>query len=245
VAASFADKAHSMMNGKVEEQTEAQGAKEVCSQAQKAKEATPPADDFRKLGDFRPKKVNSLSLSQLNWEDLESDREWRTSLLLRGLPRKLCKIGEMEALLKMHHLWDSVQDVRELPIKGTKLGCVILNAKTVSDVPKIAKFFHGCQLGGSTPVGVSFAPMQAKHKAPGSMSRLQGLALPMKQVKQVCGDSGDSTASGSPRASSGGSDAAEDGAPRATQSRRAKSLPRPISPPPGISQHKGTKALVQ
>jgi len=40
------------------------------------------------------------------------------------------------------------------------MGTALLKAKTVEDVPRLAKFFHGRQHGGMTPISVSFAAEQ-------------------------------------------------------------------------------------
>mmetsp|Transcript_123273 Transcript_123273/g.275329 ORF Transcript_123273/g.275329 Transcript_123273/m.275329 type:complete len:329 (-) Transcript_123273:93-1079(-) len=109
----------------------------------------------------RPRKVHDLMMSQLRWEDLASNREWRTALQLRGLPSAMCETRAIKALLESNDLLDLVESVQATPSRG-KFGHVIVNAKAVTGVGKIAKFFHGKRFGGllSIPVSVSFATVQ-------------------------------------------------------------------------------------
>lgn len=109
----------------------------------------------------RPKKVHDLRLTELRWQDISHNLEWRTALHLRGLPRVLCDESAIEALLKAHSLLDAVERIRVQPVRGIKqLGCAVLTAKSVSEVSKLAKFFHGRRFGPSPPVAVSFAPLR-------------------------------------------------------------------------------------
>jgi len=106
-----------------------------------------------------PRYVHDLRLSQLNWDALASNKEKRTALHLRGLPRKLCEVEKLTALLQSNDLGDCVTGVRALPSKSKHIGCVVIHAASVDHVAKLAKFFHGRQFGNSLPVAVSFAPM--------------------------------------------------------------------------------------
>jgi len=113
----------------------------------------------------RPRKVHDLMMSQLRWEDLASNREWRTALQLRGLPKVMCDTRILKAFLESNGLLDLVASVQVMPTKGKQLGCAIVNAKAVRDVPKLAKFFHGRQVcSGGMPISVSFAAIQMKDR---------------------------------------------------------------------------------
>eukprot|EP00425_Heterocapsa_triquetra_P031705 CAMPEP_0195095062 /NCGR_PEP_ID=MMETSP0448-20130528/46610_1 /TAXON_ID=66468 /ORGANISM="Heterocapsa triquestra, Strain CCMP 448" /LENGTH=353 /DNA_ID=CAMNT_0040129193 /DNA_START=57 /DNA_END=1118 /DNA_ORIENTATION=- len=120
-------------------------------------------DSTNKASVAAPRKVFNMQLSQVNWEDLNSSREWRTVLRLRGLPSKLCERGMLEAYLEKIGMRDVVEKVKAVPCTGTgkKVGCALIRAKTVEGVKELAKFFHGRQLGGSL-VAVSFADNQSK-----------------------------------------------------------------------------------
>jgi hypothetical protein len=99
-----------------------------------------------------------LLCEQVKWESLRGGREWRTVLLLRGLPRSLCSKAAMEALLERHGLREGVESIAARPSNG-KIGSVMLRARSVESVPALAKFFHGQQFSsGSPPVAVSYAP---------------------------------------------------------------------------------------
>mmetsp|Transcript_108068 Transcript_108068/g.230753 ORF Transcript_108068/g.230753 Transcript_108068/m.230753 type:complete len:361 (-) Transcript_108068:143-1225(-) len=130
----------------------------------------------------RPRKVHDLMMSQLRWEDLASNREWRTALQLRGLPKVMCDTRILKAFLEANGLLDLVASVRVMPTKGKQLGCAIVNAKAVRDVPKLAKFFHGRQLcSGGMPISVSFAAIQMKDR----QTRLQ------KKIREKAAESND------------------------------------------------------
>jgi hypothetical protein len=111
----------------------------------------------------KPCKVHDLRLSELRWDDLASNREWRTALQLRGLPSAMCETRAIKALLESNGLLDLVESVQATPSRG-KFGHAIVNAKAVTGVGKLARFFHGKRFGSlvSIPVSVSFATVQGK-----------------------------------------------------------------------------------
>jgi hypothetical protein len=120
------------------------------------------ADAPEFISERRPRYVNDLRMSQVRWDDLASNREWRTALHLRGLPKIMCEPGVLRSVLQSQGLLDKVESLRVLPTKGKQLCNVLLNAKSVADVPMLAKFFHGRTFGGSMPVAVSFAARPAR-----------------------------------------------------------------------------------
>jgi len=106
----------------------------------------------------KPRKIHDLRMSQLRWDYLANKREWRTTLHLRGLTKKLMEPKALETLLSLNGLSDAVARIKVVQSRGGKqLGCAILEATSVDQVQKLAKFFHGRQFGGSMPVAVSFA----------------------------------------------------------------------------------------
>lgn len=127
----------------------------------------------------KPRYVHDFRWSSLDWDDLASDREQRSSLHLRGLPLRLCQLGPFMSLMKAHGLSDAIESV-EAPVRvagksktalnpkdarRSKLGCLIVRLRSPSEVRPIAKFFHGRLFGGRMPVAVSFAPLYAPNYA--------------------------------------------------------------------------------
>lgn len=120
--------------------------------------------------DSRPCYVTDLLLSRLRWEDLASQREERTSLRLRGLPPGLCEPARLRTFLASQGLSDAVSSVSTARGIGRRgLGEAIVKARSSADVQRIAKFFHGCRLGNSLPVMVSFAAERGA-RAPGAVA---------------------------------------------------------------------------
>jgi len=125
----------------------------------------------------KPRYVNSLELSTVNWGQLSKKQEWRTALQLRGLPQKLCEGRALEAVLTSAGLMDLVSEVRvtsgpSTGLKRTKFGSAVIHAKSVDTVTKLTKFFHGRQFAGSSlPVAVSFATTQVSSKSQGLSAR--------------------------------------------------------------------------
>lgn len=194
-------------------------------------------------GGSMPVKVSSsLCMSQVRWDDFSGRREWRTALQLRGVPAKLCEPGALEELLKGYGLHASVASVRVVRSKGRGPGCAVIKARSVEDVPALAKFFHGSQFGNSMPIAVSYAAVGddglrrcGKPGAPAKCGTSLGLGEPQwVQKVQRCASSAlmsESTASGSPRGSLAGDDAPSSPvtSPSATQDLDS------IGMPPGLS----------
>jgi len=109
----------------------------------------------------RPQKIMEFRLQEVSWQGLKNKTEWRTSLNLRGLPRKLCDPGALENVMRQNGLMELVSDLRvKPPAAGARLGSAVITACSVDEVPKLAKFFHGRQFGSSAPVAVSFTSSQ-------------------------------------------------------------------------------------
>mmetsp|Transcript_12910 Transcript_12910/g.30208 ORF Transcript_12910/g.30208 Transcript_12910/m.30208 type:complete len:237 (-) Transcript_12910:231-941(-) len=107
---------------------------------------------------LKPRKHNDLRLNQLKWDSLAF--EYRTTLSVRGLPRKDCvSVAAFQALLDTQGLSSCVKKIKVAPMKPMqKAGCVAIQAKSVEDVSKLAKFFHGWAWDlRMPPVAVSFA----------------------------------------------------------------------------------------
>lgn len=120
----------------------------------------PPCSDGAPEAQPAPKRglAARMCTSQLNWDDLAAKRERRTALLLRGLPKALCDEAAFKALLSTKDMLRMVRRVKVPPTRGRSVGYVLVEASSVDDVPKVAKFFHGRQFGGGHSVAVSFAP---------------------------------------------------------------------------------------
>lgn len=133
----------------------------------------------------QPRKVCSFEMSSVRWDALQSGRERRTTLRLRGLPRSVCSPGVMEHILASNGLDECVNSIRFVSGKGRALACAIVHIASTDDVAKVAKFFHGRQFGSAAPVAVSFAEtsMQSlldpcRAALPGAAGRLSKLADP-------------------------------------------------------------------
>jgi len=151
----------------------------------------------------KPRYLNDLRRSCIRWDDLASRREWRTVLLLRGLPRPLCEPPAMWDLLRARGLAEKVLEVRSATSGASngRLGCALLRAASVDAVSALVRFFHGRQLGGKTPVAVSFATHQRGSRPTGDAPGLDTIA-----ARVCCGNGGDYPsdhgAAGSTRSSS-------------------------------------------
>lgn len=118
--------------------------------------STPTTPDCAK-----PRSILTFELSQLNWQRLSKDQEWRTVLQLRGLPQKMGQPGVLEALLAAKGLAELVEKVKVQQNKKTRFCSALLHARNSEGVAKLAKFFHGRQFQGSSiPVSASFAVEQ-------------------------------------------------------------------------------------
>lgn len=114
----------------------------------------------------KPRFLKGLELDQICWDRFASRQEWRTSLQLRGLPKRLCENNAFEAFLAQQELLRDVAKVKITAKGGPRVGSAILHASSVDGVERLARFFHGCVLpGASMPVAVSFANQQVKGKA--------------------------------------------------------------------------------
>jgi len=125
-----------------------------------------------------------LRESQLQWDDLASGRECRTSLLLRGLPSALCEPGKLQALLDVNGLLELVSSVRVSGTRGRSVGHAVVTSKTVDGVPRLAKFFHGRQYGRSMPIAVSFATRQSGCISKRSIADLGSRRMPSANTNQ-------------------------------------------------------------
>lgn len=107
-----------------------------------------------------PRYRNDLRLSEVNWTDLVSGRDKRTTLRLRCLPSKMCDKAAFEKALETAGLGKMYDCLRIFPGSGRRSGTALVNAVDSHAVIAIAKYFHGRQWGRSLPVAVSFAPVQ-------------------------------------------------------------------------------------
>jgi len=118
------------------------------------------------LADDKDAGTERLRLSGMQRDRLAHGSDQRAVLQLRGLPRCLCEPGSLEDFLRTHNLASCIANVRVLPLDGKRVGCALLKAKSAEDLQKLAKFFHGCQLGASGPIAVSIAPIRSQRPAP-------------------------------------------------------------------------------
>jgi len=204
-------------------------------------------------GGSGPCHISGLRMTQIRWEDFTSHREWRTALLLRGLPRSLCQPGQIEALLEAHGLRDALLSVR-LPksLSRMSLGHAIVTATSIEQAPRLAKFFHGKQFGNSMPVAVSFAPNQigsvggkrssVARVCSSDVARSKDLGAPrrisLSKSRRECVDSSESTSPDSPRGSE--SLQSDDGAGleetcSGFTAPPGLMLPPGLTPPPGLT----------
>jgi len=111
----------------------------------------------------QPRLVKFLELSQINWEKLAKQQEWRTSIQVRGLPPSLSEKVSLKELLVQHSLQDDVLQVTISSGKKARFGVALLQASSVPAVGRLAKFFHGRVFSMSQmPISVCFASSQPK-----------------------------------------------------------------------------------
>mmetsp|Transcript_116930 Transcript_116930/g.233034 ORF Transcript_116930/g.233034 Transcript_116930/m.233034 type:complete len:362 (-) Transcript_116930:121-1206(-) len=134
-----------------------------------------------------PRYRNDLRLSQVNWGDLASGRDKRTTLQLRCLPAQLCNEMELANILERVRLLHYVNCIRAFPGTGKRLGSALINAGDAAGAAAIAKYFHGRQWGRSLPVSVSFAAVQSLEDIystfPPSLPGPRGLAKPFDRAE--------------------------------------------------------------
>jgi len=110
----------------------------------------------------KPYVLKGLELNQICWDRFASQKEWRTCLQLRGLPKRLCEKRALQAFLLQHYLMSDVQKVEVRAKIGPRIGSAVLYASSVDGAERLARFFHGRVVStGSMPVSVSFANDQA------------------------------------------------------------------------------------
>merc|ERR1719367_4817 len=119
----------------------------------------------------RPRFLNGLELSQLNWETLANGQEWRRDLLLRGLPAHLGEKAALMDFLAAEGFADAVRKVSIVPNKGVarRVGAAVVRAASAEAALKLARAFHGAQLAGprSPRAAVSFAAQRTPGRAKG------------------------------------------------------------------------------
>lgn len=127
-----------------------------------------------------PRYRNDLRLSQVNWADLASGRDTRTTLRLRFLPAKLCAEEAVRRALARAGLSEVVDCIRVFPGLGHRPGSALINAVDAAGATAVAKYFHGRQWGRSMPVAVSFAAVQGaaevQRSFPLTSDRAEGIA---------------------------------------------------------------------
>jgi len=110
----------------------------------------------------KPRFLNSVTLSQIDWSRLAKMQEWRTEIQLRGLPSSLCQPGAVEAFLKAHGMEGDVDKVKVSLKASGRQGNAVLQATSTQAVARLSRFFHGRQLPGSRlPIAVSFSESKA------------------------------------------------------------------------------------
>lgn len=110
----------------------------------------------------KPRFLNSVTLSQIDWSRLAKMQEWRTEIQLRGVPPSLCKPGAMEAFLKANDMEGDVDKVKVSLKANGRHGNALLQATSTQAVGRLSRFFHGRQLPGSRlPIAVSFSESKA------------------------------------------------------------------------------------
>lgn len=110
----------------------------------------------------KPYVLKGLELNQICWDRFASQKEWRTCLQLRGLPKRLCEKRALQAFLLQHGLMSDVQKVEVRAKIGPRVGSAVLNASSIDGAERLARFFHGRVVStGAMPVSVSFASEQA------------------------------------------------------------------------------------
>eukprot|EP00913_Durusdinium_trenchii_P024469 g22971.t1 len=120
-------------------------------------------------------------------------QEWRTTLHLRNLTWKLCDEGTLQAFLQRSGLMESIEKISVKPGGGHRSGSATLRVANVSEVAKVAKFFHGRMFPGNrSPVAVSFAESCGGHfrapepfKVPPPRLGYRGEALPGSQQSDL------------------------------------------------------------
>jgi len=123
----------------------------------------------------KPRFLNSVTLSQIDWNRLAKMQEWRTEIQLRGLPPALCRQEAMEAFLKNNGMENDVVKVKVSLKANKRHGTAELQATSTEAVGRLSRFFHGRQLPGSRlPIGVSFS------ESKGVKSSAQPKKAPMK-----------------------------------------------------------------
>lgn len=122
--------------------------------------ATPPPASMLAGPTLKKSLVGQHMANQVNWAELSSGRETRTTLRLRGLSKSICSSGTLQRALVQGDLLHAVDFIRCFPGSGSKLGSAIINVTACDRVPSVVKFFHGRQFGSSPPVAVSFCPVQ-------------------------------------------------------------------------------------
>mmetsp|Transcript_146923 Transcript_146923/g.469487 ORF Transcript_146923/g.469487 Transcript_146923/m.469487 type:complete len:392 (+) Transcript_146923:87-1262(+) len=112
-----------------------------------------------------PRYRNDLRLAELNWSELMSGHETRTTLQLRCLPGYLCAEDAFKLALSSADLEQFVNCFRVFPGQGNKRpGSALVNASSAAGVVAVAKYFHGRQWRRSMPVAVSFAALQGSEE---------------------------------------------------------------------------------
>lgn len=148
-----------------------------------------------------PLYANRLDGVHLDTADLVKSRRRRRDLFLRGLPDKLCIPGAIQLVLRSANLSDAAEQVH-LTWKGAmSVRCAVIRARTVEDVTRLARFFHGRRFGKSSPIEVSFAVGQGTDK-PSEGLREVPLTVNLRCSESDIVSSSCSTASVSPRSSS-------------------------------------------
>jgi len=105
--------------------------------------------------DEKPQRLNTC-LSANQFDTLTNRREQRRVLNLWGLPSKLCTAEALHVLFRAGGLGDAVENLKVIRGKAGRLGCAVVRTRTVADMEKLAKFFHGYQFGAGSSIVENF-----------------------------------------------------------------------------------------
>lgn len=96
----------------------------------------------------------------VDWAELSSGQDRRTTLQLLRFPNSMCQPGAIQRALSQVSLLQTIDFVHCVKGSGRQLGTAIVNVVLLADVPAVVRFFHGRQYGRAPPVQVRFSKVQ-------------------------------------------------------------------------------------
>lgn len=98
---------------------------------------------------------------------MANDKGGCTTLLFRGLPRAMGDPRAMDELFRRYGVSDCVKSVKVIPSKGARnVTAALVKVVSVNQVARIAKLFHGLEIGRSMPISVCFASDAVRKQKP-------------------------------------------------------------------------------